>query len=260
MGAYPGKVAIVTGAGQGVGRGIALALARRGVRIAALGRTPAKLEAVVAEIADARLGAAADPPAAIAVTCDVKDALGIRRAVAQVVDRLGGVDILVNNAQEVPLGPLLAVDDENFEAGLASGPLATLRFMRACHPHMKQRGGGAMFNLASSAAMRWDMAGYGAYGAVKEAIRVLTRAAASEWGPDGIRVLTIAPHANSPSLKAWIAHNPTEAEAFFRTIPLRRIGDCEADIGEAVAALCGPEFAYLTGATIPLDGGQARFV
>ena len=253
MDAYSGKVAIVTGAGQGVGRGIALALARRGVRIAVLGRTPAKLEAVVSEIGDAG-------STAMAVNCDVKHGDGIREAVARVADGFGGVDILVNNAQEVPLGPLLAVEDEAFAAGFASGPLATLRFMKACHPHMKRRGGGVIFNLASSAAMRWDMAGYGAYGAVKEATRVLTRAAAAEWGPDGIRVLTLAPHANSPSLKAWIAHNPAEAEAFFSTIPLRRIGDCEADIGEAVAALCGPEFAYLTGATIPLDGGQARFV
>lgn len=260
MDAYSGKVAIVTGAGQGVGRGIALALARRGVRIAVIGRTLSKLDAVVAEVVGAHVDAASALPAAVAVACDVKDATGIRRTVAKVVEYLGGVDILVNNAQEVPLGPLLTVEDEDFETGFASGPMATLRFMKACHPHMKQRGGGVVVNLASSAAMRWDMAGYGAYGAVKEATRVLTRAAAAEWGADGIRVLTIAPHANSPSLKAWIAHNPAEAEAFFRTIPLRRIGDCESDIGEAVAALCGPEFAYLTGATIPLDGGQARFV
>jgi NAD(P)-dependent dehydrogenase (short-subunit alcohol dehydrogenase family) len=116
-----------------------------------------------------------------------------------------------------------------------------------------------IFNLATSAALRWDMAGYGPYAAVKQATRALTRAAAAEWGPDGIRVLTLAPHANSPGLNAWVAANPEEAEAFFRTIPLRRIGDCETDIGAAVAALCGPEFAYLTGATIPLDGGQANF-
>jgi len=253
MQALAQKVAIVTGGGQGVGRGIAEALARRGASLALLGRTESRLQAAAGEIA--ALGA----PSAFPVVCDVKDPRAIAAAVQLVADRLGGVDILVNNAQEVPLGPLLAVEDAAFEAGFASGPLATMRFMKACHPHMVRRGGGVIFNLATSAAMRWDMSGYGAYAAVKQAIRSLTRAAAAEWGVDGVRVLTIAPHANSPGLAGWIERNPEEAEAFFRTIPLRRIGDCANDIGEAVAALCGPEFSYLTGATIPLDGGQANF-
>ena len=244
-----GKVALITGGGQGVGRGIALALARRGAKVALVGRTPAKLEAVAAEIGEQ----------AACFAADIKDAAAIAAAVEAVVEHFGGIDILVNNAQEVPLGPLLAVEDAAFEAGFASGPLASFRLMKACHPYLRQRGGGTMVNLASSAAVRWDMSHYGAYAAVKQATRALTRAAAAEWGPDGIRVLTIAPHANSPGLQGWIDTNPDEAEAFFRTIPLRRVGDCEADIGNAVAALCGPDFAYLTGATIPLDGGQANF-
>jgi NAD(P)-dependent dehydrogenase (short-subunit alcohol dehydrogenase family) len=103
------------------------------------------------------------------------------------------------------------------------------------------------------------MSGYGAYGAVKQAIRALTRAAAAEWGGEAIRVLTIAPHAESPGLKWWIDNNPEEAEAFFRTIPLGRVGSLEQDIGRALVALCGSDLSYLTGATIPLDGGQANF-
>ena len=103
------------------------------------------------------------------------------------------------------------------------------------------------------------MAGYGAYGAVKQATRSLTRAAAAEWGRENIRVLTIAPHAASPGLNWWIENNPEEAEAFFATIPLGRIGRLEEDIGRAVVALCGSDMGYLTGATIPLDGGQASF-
>lgn len=245
-----GKVALITGGGQGVGRGIALALAARGAKIALVGRTPAKLEAVATEIGE---GTAA------CFAADVKDAAAAKAAVRAVAEHFGGIDILVNNAQEVPLGPLLAVEDAAFEAGFASGPLASFRLMKACHPWLRQRGDGTIINLASSAAVRWDMANYGAYAAVKQATRALTRAAAAEWGPDGIRVLTIAPHANSPGLQGWIDNNPDEAEAFFRTIPLRRVGDCEADIGNAVAALCGPDFGYLTGATIPLDGGQANF-
>nr|WP_156419704.1 MULTISPECIES: SDR family oxidoreductase [unclassified Sphingopyxis] len=249
MNMLAGKVALVTGAGQGVGRGIARALARRGARIALVGRTPAKLEAVAAEIGSD----------AAAFATDVKDAESIRAVVDAVAQHFGAIDILVNNAQEVPLGPLLSVEDAAFEAGFTSGPLASFRLMKACHPHLLRRGGGTIINLASSAAVRWDMANYGAYAAVKQATRALTRAAAAEWGPDGIRVLTIAPHANSPGLQGWIENNPDEAEAFFRTIPLRRVGDCEDDIGNAVAALCGPDLSYLTGATIPLDGGQANF-
>lgn len=244
-----GKVALVTGAGQGVGRGIARALARRGARIALVGRTLAKLEAVAGEIGSDSAAFAAD----------VKDAESVRAVVDAVAQHFGAIDILVNNAQEVPLGPLLSVEDDAFEAGFASGPLASFRLMKACHPHLLRCGGGTIINLASSAAVRWDMANYGAYAAVKQATRALTRAAAAEWGPDGIRVLTIAPHANSPGLQGWIENNPEEAEAFFRTIPLRRVGDCEDDIGNAVAALCGPDLSYLTGATIPLDGGQANF-
>jgi len=175
------------------------------------------------------------------------------------VSALGGIDILVNNAQQVPLGRLADIEDEAFMAGFESGPLATLRLMRRVAPIMRERGGGAIFNLVTSAAVRWDMAGFGAYGAVKQAMRVLTRAAAAEWGGDGIRVLAIAPHALSDSMKSWIAANPEEARAFFRTIPLGRIGDPEADIGRAVAMLASDAAGYLTGATIPLDGGQANF-
>ncbi|SFR90970.1 SDR family NAD(P)-dependent oxidoreductase [Sphingomonas jatrophae] len=247
-----GKVALVTGAGQGVGRGIALALAERGATVAVAGRTLSKVEAVAAEITEAG-------GTARAFACDVKDAASLDKLAADTAAALGGIAILVNNAQEVPLGPILSVSDEAFEAGFVSGPLATVRLMRACHPHLKAAGDGVIVNLSSSATRRWDMAGYGHYGAVKRGIESLTRAAAAEWGPDGIRVLAIAPHADSPGLKAWIAARPAEAEAFFQTIPLRRIGTCEADIGRAVAAMCGPDFAYLTGAIVPLDGGQANF-
>lgn len=247
-----GKVALVTGAGQGVGRGIALSMAKAGASVAVVGRRMENTRSVADEIV--ALGARAEP-----FLCDVKDAQSIAALVPQVVEALGGVDILVNNAQEVPLGPLLAVEDEAFEAGFDSGPLASFRLMKACYPHLKRSGEGVIVNLATSAAVRWDMSNYGAYGAVKQAIRILTRAAAAEWGPDGIRSLTIAPHADSPALKGWIESRPEEAAAFFKTIPLRRIGRCEEDIGAAVAALCGPEFSYLTGTTIPLDGGQANF-
>lgn len=247
-----GKTALITGAGQGVGRGIALALSAAGANVVLAGRTLEKVEQVALEIAE-RNGTAK------AVQCDVKSADDLAAVISTAVEAFGGLNILVNNAQEVPLGALDDITDEAFMAGFESGPLATFRLMKLARPHLAARGGGTIINLASSAGIRWDMAGYGAYGAVKQAIRALTRAAASEWGGENIRVLTIAPHAESPGLKWWIENNPDEAEAFFRTIPLGRIGKVEEDIGRAVVALCSPEMSYLTGATIPLDGGQANF-
>ena len=141
--------------------------------------------------------------------------------------------------------------------GILDGKVAlvTLRFMRACHPYL--RDGGCVVNLGSSSAMRWDAVGYGAYTAAKEAIRALTRSAAVEWGPDGIRVNCILPLAMSPAMDGWIAAAPHEAEALVRTVPLGRVGDCEVDIGRAVVFLCGPDARYITGHTLPLDGGQA---
>jgi NAD(P)-dependent dehydrogenase (short-subunit alcohol dehydrogenase family) len=247
-----GKTALVTGAGQGIGEGIAFALADAGASVVLAGRTAAKVEAGARCIRD-RGGEA------IAVACDVKSAADLERAITTAVKTFGGLDILVNNAQEVPLGALTDIGDEDFIAGFVSGPLASFRLMKLAYPHLAARGGGTIFNFASSAGIRWDMAGYGAYAAVKQATRALTRAAASEWGGENIRVLTIAPHAESPSLKRWAETNPHEAEAFFRTIPLARVGHPEEDIGRAIVALCGPDMGYLTGATIPLDGGQANF-
>jgi NAD(P)-dependent dehydrogenase (short-subunit alcohol dehydrogenase family) len=243
-----GKVALVTGAGQGVGQGIALALADRGARIAVTGRTLEKLEATCAEISG-RGGEA------LPVVCDVKEPASLEACVHQVVHHFGGIQILVNNAQEVPLGRLEDITDEAFGAGWESGPLATFRLMKLCHPYLK--GDGCIVNLASSAGKRWDMAGYGCYAATKEAIRSLSRAAACEWGPDDIRTNVILPHATSPGLAWWMENNPEEAEAFVATIPQRRVGDCEMDIGRFVAALCGPDGGYVNGQSIGLDGGQA---
>ncbi|MGB5076148.1 MAG: SDR family oxidoreductase [Sphingorhabdus sp.] len=247
-----GKTVLITGGGQGVGQGIALAMGRAGASVAVAGRTGEKLARTVKAIEE--MGGRA-----IALEGNVKSGDDLARWVSETTGQLGGPDILVNNAQEVPNGRLLDVTEEAFLAGFESGPLASFRLMKLVQPLMKARGGGTIFNLASSAGIRWDMSGYGAYGAVKQATRVLTRAGAAEWGRDNIRVLTIAPHAESPGLKWWVENNSEEAEAFFKTIPLGRIGRLEEDIGQAVVALCAPEMGYLTGATIPLDGGQANF-
>lgn len=243
-----GKVALVTGAGQGVGQGIALALAAEGARLAVTGRTLEKLEQTCAMIAE-RGGEA------IPVVCEVKSEESLKTCVDTVVNHFGGLQILVNNAQEVPLGTLEQVTDEAFTAGFESGPLATFRMMKLCYPHLK--GDGCIINLGSSSAKRWDMTGYGAYAATKEAIRSISRAAACEWGADGIRTNVILPHAKSPGLAWWIENRPEEAAEFIASIPQQRVGECEEDIGRFVVLLCSEGSAYINGQSIAVDGGQA---
>lgn len=242
------KVALVTGAGQGVGQGIALALCDQGAKIAVTGRTLSKLENTCDQIKE-RGGEA------IAVECNVKNLDDLKNCVDQVVAKFGTINILVNNAQEVPLGDLHSVTDEAFEAGWQSGPLAVFRMMKLCYPYLK--GDGCIINLASSAAKRWDMTNYGCYAAVKEAIRSLSRAAACEWAVDNIRTNVILPHAKSPGLKWWIENRPEEAAAFIASIPMKRVGECEEDIGQFVALLCTDGSRYINGQSIGVDGGQA---
>ncbi len=252
MGILDGKVAIVTGAGQGVGQGIALALAKEGAYLVVAGRTESKVLRTRDMIAE-RGGEA------LALACDVCNPADIAQTIDRALHAFGGIDILVNNAQTVHLGPLDDLDDVKFTDTFDSGPFATFRFMKAVHPHLKARGGGHIVNLATAAAERWDARGYGVYAAAKQAIRILSRTAAQEWAADNIRVNTIAPLAMSPALEGWIAADPAAAQAFLETVPSGHIGDPEIDIGRAVVFLVGPDSRYVTGITLPLDGGQANF-
>ncbi|MQW74361.1 SDR family oxidoreductase [Nocardioides sp. dk4132] len=252
MGSLEGRVALVTGAGQGVGQGIALALGAEGADVAVLGRTPAKLETTCELLRERGVRAEA-------FAFDVADTPGVPAVVDAVAARFGRIDILVNNAYTGAFGPLLELSDEQFQRGFVSGPFATMAMMRACHPHLAASGNGHIVNLVTSAMVRWDPSTYGSYAAAKQAVRSLTRTAAVEWARDGIRANCIAPHALSPGLKAWTEAFPEEAAEFTATIPAGRIGECEDDIGRAVVALVGDDLRYLTGATLPLDGGQAFF-
>ncbi|MBY8857278.1 SDR family oxidoreductase [Nocardia sp. CA2R105] len=252
MGKLDGKVAIITGAGQGVGQGVALALAKEGAAIAVTGRTESKLHDTCAMLTE--VGARSEP-----IGCDVSRREDLAAAVDRVVATFGGIDIVVNNANDCRPGPLLTLLDEEYQRSIDAGPMATLRMMQLCYPHLKARGGGVIVNMVSSAAVRWDASNYGAYSSIKEAMRSLTRAAACEWGRDGIRALAVAPHAGTPALERWAQRNPQEAAEFVAGIPLGRVGDPETDIGRAVAFLASDDAGYLSGATIPLDGGQSRW-
>ena len=242
------KTALITGSGQGVGEGIARALASHGANVCSVGRTFSKVEAVANDI-NQKGGSA------LAVECDVKNIESINNSIQMSLSKFNSLNILVNNAQEVPLGNILDVTDESFIDGWNSGPLATFRFMKACYPHLK--GGGKIINLASSSALRPDSGSYGAYAAVKESIRSLSRAAAVEWGPDNILINCIMPLAKSTGMDWWMSEYPDEANEFLKTIPLGRVGDCKDDIGEAVCHILSDGMNYITGSTIMLDGGQA---
>ena len=243
-----GRRALVTGSGQGVGRGIALALPGEGAAVVLLGRTEATLRSVQDEI----VGAGGS---AFVVVADVRLAEDIERAVRETVEHLGGLDILVNNAQISALGSLLSVDEADYLACWESGPLAVFRFLRACRPHLGS--GSVVVNLGSGTSVNPSPTGRGVYASAKAAIATLSRTAGVEWGPDGIRVLTVLPAATSPTAEAWAERNPEEYQRSLQSIPLRRLGDPVTDIGAAVAFLCSPAAHFITATTIALDGGQA---
>ncbi|RBY87459.1 SDR family NAD(P)-dependent oxidoreductase [Blastococcus sp. TF02A-26] len=244
-GRLTGRVAIVTGAGQGAGRGCALALAAEGASVVCVGRTRAPLESVAAQIAAAG-GTARVSPA------DVTGAAARLAVVDDTVAAFGRLDVLVNAAQAPAMraADLLDVTDAEIAELWTSGPVATLALMRACHPHMKAAGGGSIVNFASGALRR--PAHYGVYAGVKAAIETIGVAAAVEWGPDGIRTNTVVPIVESPSLDLDLTAE--QRERYRAGIPLGRIGRPEEDVGRAVAFLAGDDAAYVSGNTLRLDG------
>ena len=244
------QVALVTGAGQGVGRGIAMALAAEGATVVLATRTVAKAHDVKAEITD--LGGQA-----LALELNVKDPAALQQCVDTVSETYGRLDFLINNAQEVPLGALLEVTDQAYADGMTSGPQATFRLMRACYPLLAKQGG-SIVNLATGAAIRSNARNFGAYTAAKEAIRALTRAAATEWGEVGIRVNAILPLAETPAMVMWREMDAAGYKETMSEVPLGRMGDCEHDIGRVVVFLCGPDSSYISGHSIPIDGGMVH--
>jgi NAD(P)-dependent dehydrogenase (short-subunit alcohol dehydrogenase family) len=247
MAGIEGKVALVTGGGQGLGFDIAHAFADEGSKLVLTGRVQEKLDAKAAELQ-------AQGAQTLTIAGDVRFRTTAEDAVAKTLDAFGRLDVLVNNAQTLSLPvPLVEQDDELIEGIIRSGLFGTIYFMQAAHPALSRQGG-AVINLGSGQGL---VGGWGtaSYAAAKEGIRALSKVAAREWGKDGIRVNTICPGAWSESMEAWAKEKPEEIEAFLATSPLGRFADGYKDVGRLAVFLAG-EDCFMTGQTFYIDGGQ----
>jgi NAD(P)-dependent dehydrogenase (short-subunit alcohol dehydrogenase family) len=241
-----GKVIIVTGSGKGVGKGMALHLAKGGARVVVAEWKDDLMAQTCRELDD--LGAES-----LGVVCDIRQHEQIDAMVAQTVERFGRVDGLINNAQTFrPLASVAEVDADDFDVFYDSGVKGSLWAMQAVYPHMRDQGWGRIVNFASSMGITGG-AGFAAYNASKEAIRALTRTAAREWAIDGIVVNAIAPAAADHHGEA--AKQSEGYRIFVENCPMKRQGDPELDIGPLAWFLCSDACRFLTGHTFMADGG-----
>lgn len=251
LGRLKGKVAIVTGGGQGIGAAIAESYANEGARIILTGRTLGKLEAVAAAIRAA--GGEATPLEALSGESE-----HARATVARAIADWGRVDILANNAHTFT--DYLPLEDprmeENCKVDFQSAFFGSVQLMQLCFPHMQAQGGGSIINFGSSYGVRCEP-GFLAYAASKEAIRALTRTAAKEWGRHRIRVNTILPSALTPKSR-WYLEESGTYEAELAKVAIGRFGTPQ-DVARTALFLASDESDYVTGQTIGSDGGSTMF-
>jgi 3-oxoacyl-[acyl-carrier protein] reductase len=241
------KKALVTGAGQGFGYGIAEVFAREGARVACL-----DLKSDVADAAARRIGAGA-----IALTADVSKREDVERAARQAIEAFGRVDIVVNNAGTTHRNkPIMEVEEAEFDRIFAVNVKSILLTAQAFIPHMRAQGGGVFVNVGSTAGLR-PRPGLTVYNASKGAVHVMTKSMAVELAPDKIRVCALAPVAGeTPLLAMFMGEDTPEKRAAFKaTVPLGRFSKPE-DIGLAALYLASDDANFLTGVVLEVDGGR----
>ena len=261
MGFLTGKTAIITGAGRAVlgngrcgsiGYGIATAYAKEGANLVITGRNVKKLEDAKEELE--RLYGIKVLILAADVNAGADNEAVVKKVVDETIKTFGRIDVLINNAQASASGVTLANHTtEQFDLALYSGLYATFHYMKACYPYLKETKG-TVINFASGAGLFGNF-GQCAYAAAKEGIRGLTRVAATEWAPDGINVNVICPLAWTAQLEQFQTAYPEAYKANVHTPPVGHFGDSELEIGRVCVQLASPDFKYMTGETLTLEGG-----
>ncbi len=250
MTALAGRTAIVTGAGQGVGEGIARALAAAGANVVVATRRAETGEPVAAAIRDAG-------GLACFVETDVTVGGSVEAAVSEAVGRFGALEIVVHNAYKPARAHRLDdADDEVWAPNARTAVWGAFYCARAAYPHLRAAGPRGRLILVSSPAGVEGSATRPVYSAVKGAQRALAKSLAKEWGGDGITVNCIAPVAESPALTEAFAGDPDLRDAVAARTALRRIGQPERDIGPVAVFLAGDGASFVTGQTIVCDGGS----
>jgi len=242
-----GKTSIVTGAGSGFGTGIAQKFAAEGARVVI-----ADINLEAAETVADDIGAAA-----IALRVDVSNGESVAALVRTAIDRLGAIDIVVNNAGTTHLPkPMEDVGEDEFDRVFAVNAKSVYLAARQIVPHFKARGSGAILNIASTAGVS-PRPNLSWYNASKGWMITATRAMAVELAPHGIRVNALNPVAGeTPLLKSFLGEDTPERRAkFLATIPLGRFST-PADIGNAACYLCSDEASMVTGVAMEVDGGR----
>ncbi len=244
------KVAIVTGAGQGIGRGIARRFASEGAKL-----TIAEINTETGTAAAAEIEAEFGVPAIFTAT-DTASKSSVRAMVDATVERFGRIDILVNNAWGGgSFSRLEYKSDEDMRHGFDVGVLGVFWAMQAVFPHMRRNGGGRIITLCSLNGVNAHL--YTAeYNSAKEAARALTRTAAREWARHNILANIVCPAAVTPAYEMFRAASPENAAALLKQNPMGRMGDPEQDIGGVALFLASDDSRYVTGNTIFADGGS----